>query len=258
MNRKLLTALVSSLILSAGAEGTLAGDHMAAPEDDQITEQATRPSRFQEASELDLTTTRAFAAEADAVFVGEVIDIFHQVSEPDSNGVRLPFTLVTFNVEAGVKGLASGQTYTARFLGGPLGEQVLTVSEIPVFERGDRDLLFIKGNGNRGCPLVEGAHGRVQLDSASGTPDGLSPANVSARWLEQVIAGIRAAGLDVGERVSTPALDAPFVFEMPQRASQAQMRAAQERALKHNLVIPMDSAERRALDANDGDPVLPR
>ena len=81
---------------------------------------------------------------------------------------------------------------------------------------------------------------------------------MSARWLEQVIAGIRAAGLDVGEAVSTLALTEPFRFEMPQRATQAQMRAAHERALRQTRVIPTNSAERRALDANDGDPVLPR
>src|SRR5688572_28769419 len=120
-------------------------------------------------SELSVAETERIqdaARLADAVFIGEVVRIEHQMSEEDPDGQAMPFTVVTWSVEDGVKGVDTDAIYSARFLGGPTPDgKTLSVSEIPEFDMGDRDLLFITGNGDLGCPLVGGEQGRVPVQS---------------------------------------------------------------------------------------------
>jgi hypothetical protein len=199
------------------------------------------------------------ATRADAVFVGEVTRIAHQVSNPDASGLRLPFTLVTWRVDDGIKGTA-GQSYTARFLGGPLGDRTLDVPEIPTFAVGDRDLLFVRDNGSVGCPLVDGAHGRVRITGAT-RPDGLSPDAPSSAWLGAAVASLHAASL--GPSRTAPDLDAPFVFAWPRSATTAE-RLAAARAARARISAAasggarVPTAERAAYEANGNTPVLPK
>jgi hypothetical protein len=196
---------------------------------------------------------------ADSVFVGEVTRIAHQVSSPDASGLRLPFTLVTWRVDDGIKGVA-GQTYTARFLGGPLGDRTLDVPEIPTFAVGDRDLLFVRDNGSVGCPLVDGARGRVRITGAT-RPDGLSPDAPSGAWLGAAVASLHAANL--GPSRAAPDLDAPFVFAWPRSATTAE-RLAAARAARARISAAVaggahaPTAERAAYEANGNNPVLPK
>jgi hypothetical protein len=194
------------------------------------------------------------AAQADVVFVGEVVSIAHQVSAPDAAGQRLPFTLVTWRISDPLKGVGDA-TYTARFLGGPLGDKVLEVTEIPVFAPGDRDLVFVRDNGSAGCPLVGGAHGRIRIGAK---PDGLSRSAPSTRWLASAARMIRdgSAGAPIA---TAPDLAAPFVFEQPRRATRAQKLAAGARARAQRAAPAQPkTAEQLRYEANGHNPVLAR
>jgi hypothetical protein len=63
-----------------------------------------------------------------------------------------------------VRGKAPGNTFTMRFPGGADGRGRFTeVSGVPVFQRGEQDVLFVAGNGENGCPLVECEWGRFRI-----------------------------------------------------------------------------------------------
>ncbi|NVB39208.1 hypothetical protein G6O69_15300 [Pseudenhygromyxa sp. WMMC2535] len=224
----------------------------------------------EQAGAADVLAAQTLASEADAVFIGRVVSITHQLSSPDEHGQRLPFTVVTWEIEDELKGLDGEPEYAARFLGGPLTDgKVLQIAEIPTFELGDRDLIFAAGNGERGCPLVEGAKGRVQLLEPGETGDGVSAYAPRPGWAAAIIDELRELGLD-GADVDAEAapvldLDAPFSFAGPRQATPDELAAAYASAQAHRAPATVaapeseaERAERTALEANDFNPVLPR
>lgn len=105
-----------------------------------------------------------------------VVKVDHVLSTPRAGAPgRIPHTLVTFEVLDALAGSAA-PTFTLRFVGGPDGMgRVLKLSDYPVFQVGDEDVLFIKGNGERGCALAGCIDGRFrladgQVHNASGVP----------------------------------------------------------------------------------------
>ena len=146
---------------------------------------------------------RELAMKADFVFKGRVIDIRYRESEPVvvrddtgapvldragrpvlQDGSDLPYTFVTYEVEEIYKGNAEGRSVTLRFYGGLADEPWTGVDEsgntvvapmemrastIPLFDVGDRDLLFVEGNTSHECPLVDGPEGRLRLLPATAT-----------------------------------------------------------------------------------------
>lgn len=226
--------------------------------------QDVAPLRFvpgsDDVSAIDLEAATELAEQADAVFVGEVVELSQQLSQPDARGARLPFTIVTWQVEDGIKGARSGTRYSARFLGGTLGDREIWVSDIPTFEVGDRDVLFIERNGEVPCPLVGGARGRVQLEFGE-ERDRLSRVAPGPAWAGKIAAEIRAAGLDEGS-TTPPDLTAPFVYELPRAASREELEELQARHEDRMAELadqaPVRDAEMMALEANGFDPVLPR
>ncbi len=103
-------------------------------------------------------------ARAEQIVVGTVTEIHEQL---DASGV--PFTLVTFNDLTVLKGDA-GATLTLRFYGGHAGNVEVRVPDMPTFTVGERDVLFVAGNGTTVCPLVGVWQGRfyVRFDPAVG------------------------------------------------------------------------------------------
>jgi hypothetical protein len=223
-------------------------------------EPATAPGAVDTLSDKDASVTQQFAEAADAVFVGTVTGLDHQVSEADAEGRQLPFTYVTWQVDHGVKGVRTGQRYTARFLGGPMGDAHLHVTEIPEFEVGDTDLLFVRGNGRVGSPLVGGPRGRVQIVDAGDPVEGLSPA-ASPRWLKRVREHLAAADHTDARAATSVVLGEPFTFAWPERPSHEALAAAEARNAPVELAQPPMSAASRAehdaIDANGRNPVLP-
>jgi len=108
----------------------------------------------------------ALAAEADLVFRGTVTGIDYALSEPlDGEAGQVPFTLVTYAVSEVFLGEVAAESLTLRFIGG-LNETTLRYlvrRDSPQFDVGDEDVLFVRGNGELACPLVDDAGGRIRL-----------------------------------------------------------------------------------------------
>jgi hypothetical protein len=118
-----------------------------------------------EAASLDPVSPRQLVEQADLIFAGVVADVQYRnsdISGPDD--VALPHTFVTFAVENVLKGsVANGSHITLRFEGGRAGQnKAMLVPGIPLFDVGDRDILFVKGNGAVPCPLVGWEQGRFR------------------------------------------------------------------------------------------------
>jgi hypothetical protein len=102
-----------------------------------------------------------FGKEADFIFHGVVTKVEYRLSDGTP---QLPHTFVTFQVENLLKGQVNQQFITLRFIGGPDNEgNFLMVPGVPLFDVGDRDMLFVKGNGQSGCPLVKCEQGRFRI-----------------------------------------------------------------------------------------------
>ena len=105
-------------------------------------------------------------AESEAVIRGIVTDVrAEEFDSPQGPGIR---TLVTLRVERALKGSA-GETITLVQLGGRVGGRALRVAGLPEFKAGDRQVVFVAGNGRVICPVIAGIFGRflVQTDVAA-------------------------------------------------------------------------------------------
>lgn len=254
----LLPLLLASTTFGCEAEPDL--------DDSHVTTELVMTSGSDVVTDADREAAHELAALADAVFIGEVVAIDYQMSEPDESGVRLPFTVVTWEIEDGIKGVETGSRHAVRFLGGPLdGDKLLEVSEIPQFEIGDRDMLFVARNGEVGCPLVGGAEGRVQLLGARQVGDGVSRVASGPSWSAEIAASIRAAGLAGGAPAEQLERDEPFVFAIPRTATADELAQLHERHLARRAALgerqvgpDLDPQDALALEANGLNPVLPR
>ncbi len=106
------------------------------------------------------------ASKANLVFRGTVVDVDYRGSKGKGNNSSVPHTFVTYEVEQVLHGNANRKKFTLRFLGGKNGKkkgQVMMVSKHPQFDVGDQDVLFVKGNGAKECPLVDCAGGRFRV-----------------------------------------------------------------------------------------------
>lgn len=99
-------------------------------------------------------------SQAQIIFQGEVADRASEW-EASSQGPSI-ITRVTFSVANVLKGQA-GTTVQLTFLGGTIGDTTLTVSDMPRFLVGDRDVLFVSPDLHAVSPLVGFAHGRFRI-----------------------------------------------------------------------------------------------
>src|ERR1035437_1732876 len=79
------------------------------------------------------------------------------------------FNVVEFGGQEVLKGQA-GVSVTLQFLGGTVGDVTLEIAGVPKFNTGDREFLFVEGNGVQFCPLVGVFHGKfgVRMDEKTG------------------------------------------------------------------------------------------
>jgi hypothetical protein len=107
------------------------------------------------------------ASQADLVFRGTVIGIDYRGSQPNSGNAPIPHTFVTFAVDDvlfGNPGDAKRRTFTLRFMGGPDNKgDIMLVQQLPQFNIGDEDILFVTRNGSEECPLVDCVNGRFRI-----------------------------------------------------------------------------------------------
>jgi hypothetical protein len=100
------------------------------------------------------------------IFEGTVIAIVFRDSDPaDADQAGLPHAFVTYRVDDIIRGASPSQTLTLRFLGGWSGAsgRIMRVPHAPLFKLGDRDILFVAGNGAAACPLIGCGLGRFRI-----------------------------------------------------------------------------------------------
>ena len=96
-------------------------------------------------------------ARAEQVVVGTVTAI---TQGQDESGA--PSTFVTFSDLTVLKGDV-GATLTLRFYGGASGNVAVMIPDMPTFALGERNVLFVAGNGSAVCPLVGVWQGRFRV-----------------------------------------------------------------------------------------------
>jgi hypothetical protein len=106
-------------------------------------------------------------SQAELIFQGTVTNVRSQwVGEGANRHIE---SYVTFQVEENLKG-TPGESYVMRLYGGTVGEDSMGISDAPVFNVGDHDILFVENNGTQAIPLVGIMHGRFKLQrDSSGT-----------------------------------------------------------------------------------------
>lgn len=104
------------------------------------------------------------ADRANLIFKGEVVKVESRFAQPVPGQKRpAPYTFVTYKVEQTLKGELTENTMTLRFAGGPYNHDEFTLIDgVPLMDVGDRDVLFVKDNGEDPCPLVDCGSGRFR------------------------------------------------------------------------------------------------
>jgi hypothetical protein len=97
---------------------------------------------------------------AELIFIGKVVS--SRSEWRNAGGKRAIFTLVEFEKQEVLKG-EMGVSITLQFLGGKVGDATMEIDGVPKFRPGDRDFLFIKGNGVQVSPVVGLFHGKFGL-----------------------------------------------------------------------------------------------
>ncbi len=144
---------------------------------------------------------RQFVRQAEFIFMGKVLEVGYRSSEAIptrdpltgaqameegqpvfEDGSNLPHSFVAFQIEEVYKGKRPvpvpggppSDILTLRFVGGPYPqdpEEVFMVHTYPLFDVGDRDVLFVEQNTVKPCPLVKSAYGRFRIvDPPAGEP----------------------------------------------------------------------------------------
>ncbi len=115
---------------------------------------------------LDKVENRHLIKNAELIFQGVVTKVEYKESNPISEDyLQLPHAFVTFRIENVLKGSAKDKEFiTLRFQGGmAVDGRVLMIPGIPLFDVGDRDILFVHRNGRHICPLVGWQQGRFRI-----------------------------------------------------------------------------------------------
>ncbi|MCB9666312.1 MAG: hypothetical protein H6732_19535 [Alphaproteobacteria bacterium] len=135
-------------------------------------------------------------AVAEASFHGHVVALETRMSREDADAPSMPYTFVTWRVDAPIAGVAADEEVTLRFLGGPTPSGlVLEVSHLPRFALGDEAVVFAHRNGEHACPLVGCARGLVRV-----TDGGVAHAAVLAAGVDPEVR--RGGAVPVGELVA--------------------------------------------------------
>jgi hypothetical protein len=97
---------------------------------------------------------------AEVAFEGEVVDT--RARFEDERDGRVIVTDVYFRVGKVLKGTVGAMT-VMEFLGGTVGDLTYRIDGMPVFNKGDRDVIFAVTSRRLISPLVGLMHGRVRI-----------------------------------------------------------------------------------------------
>lgn len=103
--------------------------------------------------------------ESDLIFQGEVSNIEYRLSADSDGSIPGSFSFVTFKVMNIFKGEYKEKLLTLRFYGGldNATGSISGVDGIPVFDKSETDILFVKNNNVWECPLVSCEMGRFRV-----------------------------------------------------------------------------------------------
>lgn len=102
---------------------------------------------------------------AEHIVLAQVTDVSYAMSKGDNNSEVLPHTFVTYQILKVIKGnpRQANDKITLRFLGGRGNEATfMHPSNYPLFDIGDQDVLFLRGNARNACPLLRCGEGRFR------------------------------------------------------------------------------------------------
>lgn len=124
---------------------------------------------------------------------------------------RAIFTITTLRVESRLKGTGT-ESLELTQLGGEIGEERMVIPGLPRFAEGDRDILFIAGNGRTYCPLVGAPHGRYPIvtEAKSGLHFVM---RADGRPLDSTTAVVSPLGAEPSEGASASAATLPLSLE---------------------------------------------
>lgn len=118
------------------------------------------------ASHADGTNTSELVYNADLIFEGKVVNVEYRTSDIlKADDVAMPHTYVTYEITRNFKGRSSeDKSITLRFRGGPDDAgNTLIIPGVPLFQAGDQDIVFVRGNGVEISPVVGGNFGRFRI-----------------------------------------------------------------------------------------------
>lgn len=135
---------------------------------------AAAPLISLQATSVRSPTFEQLVASAEVVVRGRTLAVRTELRPAAPSPV--PVTFVTFEVERVLVGEAPARI-ELEFLGGRVGDDRLLVSGQPRFTVGERDVLFVRGNGRFVTPLVAMGHGRFLVTTDSSGAEVVARAN---------------------------------------------------------------------------------
>ncbi|MBL9189255.1 MAG: hypothetical protein JNK23_17365 [Opitutaceae bacterium] len=160
-------------------------------------------------------------AEADCIVRGTVTTVIARaVATPDGPAIH---TFVTIAVEECVKGTAPREL-TLTLAGGTLGDKSALIAGMPQFKVGDREILFVQGNGRLFCPLVGFYHGRYRV-----LTDATTGHDYVARHNRTPLTSAAEVGLPMLDPARLPTMARPVAAALTPADFLAQVRTHQIR-----------------------------
>lgn len=103
--------------------------------------------------------------EASSIIVhSRVMSVDYKMGPGRQGAQALPYAIVTYKVMKVIQGDPSTSTMKLRFVGGPDGRGgFVEASNVPVFQVGDEDVLFVQQSGAAGCALAGCVDGRYRV-----------------------------------------------------------------------------------------------
>lgn len=170
------------------------------------------------------------AGNADLVLHGKVTAVDYRNSSSTTGSGSMPHTFVTYTVSEILAGNYTAPTITLRFMGGldKTNGMFTSGSDMPAFDMGDEDILFVSGNGASFCPLVDCSDGRFRVISGglqdeeghelhSSDGDKLIKGNrkpskiVDEQYVNGVTLGIKEIPTKDGQRPDQPNIKEPKI-----------------------------------------------
>jgi hypothetical protein len=170
------------------------------------------------------------------IFIGQAEKVVYRNAQGDQGEAVIPYTFVTYSIDRVLRGKPPGKQITMRFVGGPDGRgRFVNVSNVPVVQEGDRDLLFVASTDEASCPLAFCAYGRYRIlnervfDNAGSPVRAVNPLSASSTLIAI------SSGLPPKEfqtvRYPTPPFDE--LIQNPEVSEQLKSQNISEDAARH-------------------------